>query len=147
MEEESRTYLFSPFFADNSFWLYSENSFEGICDSCRSLQYVWKVYSYADGYVQFCLDSITRYVESGLLRPNAAGRVRSYEISELLQKTKTQKSIPWRMSIYCDKCRENAEFRGTSSWRSDSNHFFEGQCKVCHLTKSGGIRDFLKENL
>lgn len=145
MEAQFRTYLYSPILGNESIWIHSENCFEGICDSCNSLENVWKIYSYADGYVQFCLDTITKYVESGLLKPNAIGRIKSYDVSELLQKTKTQKSIPWRMKIFCEKCLEKTEFRGTSSWRSDSNHYFDGQCKSCLQSKSGGIKDLLIE--
>ena len=146
LEEEVRTYLNSALFPDKSIWLYSDNRFEGICDGCVSLQTVWKVYSYADGYVQFCLNMITKYIESGLLKSNSSGRIKSYEISELLLKTESQRRIPWRMRIFCEKCAVKSEFRGTSSWRSDSNHFFDGECTVCQHTKSGGIKDLRIES-
>ena len=145
MEEGTRIYLSSPFFEEESIWLDSENQFKDLCDSCNSIQNVWKVYSYADGYVQFCLDMVTKYVESRLLKPNLKGRIKSYEKSELLLKAASQKSISWRMKIYCETCSRKTEYRGASSWRSDSNHYFEGKCVDCQTCKSGGIKTLLMD--
>lgn len=145
-EEDSRIFLSSPLIKENSAWLYSADCFESICAGCNSLQNVWKVYSYADGYVQFCLEMVTKYVESGLLKPNVNGRIKSYDLSELALKAERMKSIPWSLKIFCESCAIKSEFRGTSAWRPDSNHYFQGSCVVCQLTKSGGVKNFLSEN-
>ncbi len=144
-EEESRIFLSSPLIKEKSAWLYSDDCFEGICAGCNSSQNVWKVYSYADGYVQFCLDMVSKYVESGLLKPNVNGRIKSYDPSVLALKAEEMRSIPWKIKIFCESCKVKSEFRGTSAWRPDSNHFFQGSCVVCQLGKAGGIKNILSE--
>ncbi len=114
----------------------------GRCQECGQSGNVWKIYSFADGYLKLCIEGITRYVESGLISPNKEVRIKTYDNSILEARELKEKSIPWKARIFCDVCDvcdSKSKFTVRSTWRPDSNHLFVGACNTCGTKRSGGI--------
>ena len=139
LNDNSQVYLESAKFPSRQIWVCADNLFTGKCQECGQNGNLWKIYSYADGYLQLCLEGITKYVESGLISPNMEGRVNTYDNLVLEARELSERSIPWKARIFCDVCDSKSQFTGRSTWRPDSNHLFVGDCDTCGTKRTGGI--------
>ena len=139
MQDNYRMQIYESDETTQGIWVHLDNSYSGNCRDCSASTQVWKIYSYADGYLELCRDGILKYYLAGVISPNMEGRIKTYEISTLDERQFIEKSIPWKARLFCEDCDKKTQFTGTSSWRPDSNHYFRGKCDSCFSDRSGGI--------
>ena len=154
------SYIFKP--AEqfpNGIYLFNTFRFESTCFRCGDKTEVWTLYSYIDRqYLRLCLFDISSYMTFSLsvFKPRKDGSIRTYDLADFsdpdakignLRKiySKSQKPIKFKSEFYCSKCQEIRAHNGTSEWRDDLNHFFNGNCNQCDEVKVGGIHNLWSE--